>query len=200
MSERNKLKTHTLTLCECAMSIALAFALDMLCKLIPGPWINGGGISIGALPLVFISFRRGTPCGLLCGLAYSGIQMLTGLYLPGSSFISAFACIMLDYILAFTVLGAASFFAKMIRGNQLVGYALGTFIVYMLRFVCSFLSGAIIWAAYGTLWGIDNFWLYSFCYNISYMLPNAIIGSALIALICSRIDPKTLKKKVRSSN
>lgn len=195
MSSSTKFKAHTLALCECAMAIALAFALDMLCKLIPGPWINGGGISIGALPLIFIALRRGTPYGLLCGLAYSGIQMLTGLYLPGGSFFSAFACIMLDYILAFTVLGTAPFFSRWIHSNDILGYAFGTFVAYMLRFVCSFLSGAIIWAAYGTLWGIDNFWLYSFCYNISYMLPNAIIGSALIALICSRIDPKTLKKK-----
>lgn len=195
MSNQTKLKTHTLAVCECAMAVALAFALDMLCKLIPsGPWINGGGISIGAIPIVFISFRRGSKWGLLSGLVYSAIQMITGFYLPGSGLFSAFLCIMLDYILAFTVLGAAKLFADMISGNKLLGYVFGTFIVYMLRFLCSFISGAAIWGEYGTAWGIENIWIYSFVYNISYMLPNALICSLIIYIVCRKLDPVTLKK------
>ena len=132
--------------------------------------------------------------GLGAGLVYSGLQIATGLYLPGSGAFSAVLCLLLDYILAFTVLGAAKFFADLIKGNKLWRYAFGSFVVCMLRFVCSFLSGAVIWGEYGTNWGIENVWLYSFCYNISYMLPNAIITAALIVAICSAIDPVTLKR------
>lgn len=196
MKNATKLRDHTLALCECAMAIALSFALDWICKIIPfpDPWINGGGINLQAVPLVFISFRRGNGWGIICGLANAGLQMLTGFYLPGAGLFSAFVCIMLDYVLAFTVYGVAQFFANAVKSKgRLFGYAFGTLAVYMLRFICSFLSGSVIWAEYGTAWGIENIWLYSFCYNISYMLPNGIIAAIIIVLICRKIDPKTLK-------
>ena len=69
----------------------------------------------------------------------------------------------------------------------------------MLRFVCSFLSGAILWGDWIAWEGFSNPWLYSFCYNISYMLPNAIITGVIIAAICSVFNPKTLKRYAGSN-
>ena len=181
------------------MMIALSFVLDYLSKVVsglfPNPWVAGGGITLGMIPIVYIAFRHGSGWGLGSGLVYSGLQMALGFYVPPANTVWAILlCVLLDYVGAFTVLGASKLFADIIRGKRLMGYAFGSFVVCMIRFVCSFISGVVLWGSYGTNWGIDNIWLYSFCYNISYMLPNAILTSAAISALCAAIDPVTLKR------
>ncbi|MBR2460208.1 MAG: energy-coupled thiamine transporter ThiT [Clostridia bacterium] len=195
-------KTNTLALCECGMMIALSFVLDYLSKaisgLFPNPWVAGGGITLAMVPIVYIAFRRGNLWGIGSGLVYSGLQIATGFYLPpAGTVVSIILCVLLDYVVAFTVLGFSKFFADMIKSNKNAGYAFGSFVVCMLRFLCSFLSGVILWGEYGTNWGIENIWVYSFCYNISYMLPNAIITAVIIVSLCRAIDPVTLKRNTR---
>ena len=185
-----------LCLCECAVMIALAVIFDLISKGIsvffPNPWINGGGISIGMIPLIFISYRHGPGWGIITSFAYSGIQLITGWSPPPAGTPAAFIlCVLLDYVLAFTVLGIAPIFAKPFK-NKPFGYAFGAFAVCMLRFICSFLSGAILWGEYIT-WGFESVWLYSFVYNISYMLPNAILTSVIIYALCTAFTPNTLK-------
>lgn len=192
-----------LCLCECAVMIALAFIFDFLSKGIssffPNPWVNGGGITIAMVPLVFISYRHGLSWGLITAFAYSAIQLITGWYAPPAGTPIAFIlCVLLDYILAFTALGLAPIFAKPFK-NKLLGYGFGAFAVCILRFICSFLSGAILWGEYIT-WGFESVWLYSFVYNISYMLPNAILTAIIISALCAVFDPKTLKRRKASNN
>ena len=130
----------------------------------------------------------------LTAFAYSGLQLLTGWYAPpAGTLLSFILCILLDYVIAFTVLGLSGFFASFFKKNQLFGYGFGAFCVCMLRFVCSFLSGAILWGEYIT-WGFENVWAYSFVYNISYMLPNAILTAVIIIALCKVFNPKTLKR------
>lgn len=195
----NRYKKRTLAVCECGMMLALGFVLDYLCSFFKGPWVAGGGITVGMVPIVYIAFRHGNLWGLGSALVYSAIQLAMGWYAPPAGTVWAIIlCVLLDYVLAFTVLGASKLFADMIKGNKLLGYAFGSFSVCMLRFVCSFLSGVILWGSFGTMWGIENIWLYSFCYNISYMLPNAIITAVIISIICAAIDPVTLKRVKRN--
>ena len=191
----NMTKKRTLAVCECGMLLALAFVLDYLCGFFKGPWVAGGGITVGMVPIVYIAFRHGNAWGIGSALVYSALQIAMGFYVPpANTVVSIILCVFLDYLLAFTVLGASKLFAGTVKGNKLLGYAVGSFSVCMLRFLCSFLSGVILWGDYGTMWGIENIWLYSFCYNISYMLPNAIITAAIITAICSAIDPVTLRR------
>jgi thiamine transporter len=60
-----------------------------------------------------------------------------------------------------------------------------------LRFVCSFLSGVVLWDSYAPE-GM-NIWVYSLVYNGSYMLGNAAIAAVVLFLLCAAVDPKTLK-------
>ena len=191
---------NVLRLCECSVMIALAVILDLLSKVasaaIPAnPWVNGGGITIAMVPIIFIAYRHGLIWGTITAFAYSGIQIISGWYAPPAGTVGAFIlCVLLDYVLAFTVLGAAPFFAKLFKNkNKLLAFGFGAFAVCMLRFVCSFLSGAILWGEYIT-WGFESVWAYSFIYNISYMLPNAILTAIIIVALCSVFDPKTLKR------
>lgn len=190
-------RKKVLALCECAIIIALAVILDYLSKFIssffPNPWVNGGGITIAMVPLIFISYRHGFLWGTITAFAYSLLQIVMGWYAPpAATFLSFVLCILLDYVVAFTVLGTAVFFAKLLK-RKIFGYAFGAFTVCMLRFVCSFLSGAILWGEYIT-WGFENVWAYSFVYNVSYMLPNAVLSAIIIASLCTALNPLTLKR------
>ena len=203
MNSKKTVQSQAIKLCECAIMIALAIVLDFFSKgissfIFPDIWVNGGGITLFMVPLVFIAYRHGNKWGLLTAFVFSGIQILTGWYAPPAGTALSFVlCVLLDYVLAFTVLGLSNFFASFIK-DKVLGYAFGAFVVCMLRFVCSFLSGAILWGEYIT-WGFTSVWLYSFVYNISYMLPNAILTSVIIYGLCKVMDPKTLKRNVKEA-
>ena len=203
-------KRKILLLVECGIMVALAVVLDVICGLIPGFrwfWGYGGSISIGMLPLVFISFRHGWRCGGACALVYAAMQMLLGFYAPPVQSIWYFVlCILLDYVIGFGVLGIADAFAKLFAKRKLLGYGVATAAVCVLRFASSFLSGLLVFnsnfyveAGQSTPSLIDAIsdsgaWIYSLTYNGSYMLANAIINPILIVILCAAIDPLTLKK------
>ena len=71
------------------------------------------------------------------------------------------------------------------------GFCCGTALAVALRFVCHFISGAIIFAnfdefvAFGASW-VGHPWLYSFCYNGTYMLPE-LIFTVIAAVILFRL-------------
>ena len=87
--------------------------------------------------------------------------------------------ILLDYVLAFSFLGLSCVFAKPFK-NKLVGVAVGSAAVCVLRFLCSFLSGVLIW---GNLSDGLPAWIYSLTYNGSYMLPEGIMTTIAVVLL-----------------
>ena len=186
-------KSKILTLVECALMIAIAVVLDFL----PFPsWPNGGSVSISAVPIVFLSYRHGSRWGLLTGAAYCGIQMLTGFYAPPAGTITALVlCILLDYVLAFALFGIADLFSRPFS-KKIVGYTVGAMVVTFIRFVCSFLSGILLWGSYAPEG--QPVWLYSLTYNGGYMIPNMILTGVIIAVLCAAIDPKTLRKPIKA--
>ena len=103
---------------------------------------------------------------------------------------------MLDYVIAFTVLGAADLFTKPFS-NKLVGYTVGALAVTFIRFLCSFLSGVLIWGSYAPEG--QPVWLYSLTYNGGYMIPNMILTAVIILVLCVAIDPKTLRRPQKES-
>ena len=64
--------------------------------------------------------------------------------------------------------------------NKLVGVGVGTAVVCFIRFMCSFLSGVLIW---GNLSDGLPAWTYSGTYNGSYMLPETIMTTVAAVLI-----------------
>ncbi len=188
---------RVMKLCECASMISLAVVLDLVSKVIfafgDAIWVYGGGITLSMIPIVFLAFRHGLAWGTCSAFVYSLLQMLLGWYAPPAGTFWAFVgVIMLDYVLAFTILGFAPIFAKAFK-NKLAGYAFGSFCVCFIRFIFSAVSGVIIWGSTAA-WGFENVWAYSAVYNISYMLPNAVITAGILMAICALFDPRTLKK------
>lgn len=178
------------------MMLALAWALDFVCALLPFNnvlWPAGGSLTIGMLPIVYYSFRHGSVWGIGAGLVFSGLQMVMGWYTPpANTWWAVLLCALLDYVLAFAVLGSADLFAKLVgQKHRLVGYGVGAAIVCLIRCISSILSGVILWGS----WAPEdmNVWVYSITYNGSYMLPNAVITAVLAILLCKALDPKTLR-------
>ena len=189
---KTKQKQYLLSLAEAAVLMAVAVVLDYLCKLIPFQFPYGGGISISVLPLIYFTFRRGTVWGLSAGIVFSVLQIITGWYAPpAGTWWALILCLILDYMLAFSLLGLADLFAKLFGKYRLVGYGVGTVAVCLLRFLCSFLSGVVLWGSYCPE-GM-NVWVYSLLYNGGYMVPNAILTGIFAVLLCKALDPKTLR-------
>lgn len=174
-------KTYSKTriLVECALMIAAGTVLSNL-KLYELP--NGGAVTfLSMLPFVLVSFRHGVKWGLFTGFVNSLLQMLLGFYAPPvPSFLYFLGEILLDYVLAFMALGLAELFARPFH-NRMVGVAFGTFMAGFLRFLCSFLSGVLIW---GNLNEGLSAWTYSLGYNASYMLPETLLTVVAAVLIC----------------
>ncbi len=201
---KNNVKKRVLCMVEGAIVIAMAYAVELLCV-----WLNtitgvgallpfGGTITVSMLPIVYYSYRRGMVWGLEAGFVYALLQIMLGWYVPpAGTWWAVVLCVLLDYLLAFTVVGLADAFVKPFGKRRLIGYGVGGVAVCLCRFVCSFLSGVILWGSYAHE-GM-NVWLYSLIYNASYMLPNAILTGALAVALCAALDPKTLRpmKKVQ---
>ncbi len=195
---KTKNKERLLSLCEGALVIASAYVLELLCV-----WLNtitgvgallpfGGTITVSMLPIIYYSYRRGIIWGAGVGFVYSLLQMALGFYVPpANNFGALVLCILLDYVIAFTVVGVANVFAKPFGKRRVLGYTLGAVIVCLIRFVSSFLSGVILWGSYAPE-GM-NVWLYSLVYNASYMIPNAILTGVLACILCAALNPKTLR-------
>ena len=176
-------KTKIMT--ECAILVALSTVLSFV-KIWHMPW--GGSITLfSMLPVCYVSVRHGLKWGLGSSFLYAVIQLFLGITVDGllgwglTGGILA-ACILLDYVVAFTVLGVSGVFAK----KGFAGIIAGTSIAVVIRFVCHLLSGVYVFASAGKLWdGFEttNTWLYSFVYNGCYMLPElimTIIGAVIV--------------------
>ena len=96
---------------ESAILIAIGTVLSILS--FQGPWALGGSITICAmLPLVFIAWRHGTKWGLFSAFIFSLLQLILGFknigYGRNAGEVILIA--LLDYILAYTVIGLSGLF------------------------------------------------------------------------------------------
>ena len=194
-------KITTKVLAEIAIFSAIAFALDYIQGAFSsGIFMNGGSIGIAMLPILIVSYRRGLIPGLLCGLVVSVVQLI-----GGSIFFINFLQFLLDYIVAYTVVGFAGAFAGLYRnsgslGKQLLWLAVGSVVGGTLKFLSHFAAG-YFWLCEGELWGIStNTMLYSFVYNIAYCGPNIVITTALVVIIGKLYPSFLLDKKEEAAS
>lgn len=184
-------KNKTQIMVECGLMIALATVLGYI-PIFEMP--QGGSITLCSMvPIIVVSYRHGLKWGVFTGFTHGLIQMFLGFknVMYCTTLLTMVGCILLDYLVAFTVLGTACVFAKGFK-NSTAGIIFSTAVVGLMRFVCSFLSGILIWGGYapeGT-----PVWLYSLTYNGSYMIPEIIItciATALVVKIMANMGKKT---------
>ena len=167
----------TFLLVEGALMIAMAFVLSYI-KLYDMPM--GGSITLEMIPLVIMGLRHGVKWGTFTAAVHGIIQLILGFsnVMYCATIPAMIGCVLLDYLFAFK--------------NKLIGAAVGTAICGALRFLCSFLSGWLLWGSYAPKgWSVAY---YSLIYNGSYMLPNIIIG-VIVILIIGKTAPGFLFQK-----
>ena len=181
-----------LTLVEGAVMVALATVLSFI-KIINLPW--GGSITLlSMLPIIIFSLKRGFGSGLAASFVFSLIQFgqgcAEGLFGWGLTPTALVSCIFIDYIFAFTVLGLAGIFRK--HGTP--GMIGGSVLAMVLRLLCHYTSGVLIFGSFGELWNgltINEPWLYSLLYNGAYMLPEIVFTTVGVIVLLS--VPQTRK-------
>ncbi len=168
---RNERKEEILSLVEGAMMIALATALSFV-KIVTFPW-KGSITLLSMLPIVLYSIRRGVVKGLSVSFAYAVLQMMLDIAevfsWPGLTPASLIGCLLLDYLVPFTLIGLAGLF----RERGLPGWVGGAAFALSLRLLSHYFSGVFIFASTGLVMDINisNPYLYSLVYNAAYMVP-----------------------------
>ena len=189
----NKRKNSTKILVESSIMVAFATVLSML-KLVDMPY--GGSVTAASmLPIAIISYRHGISYGLISGVVYATIQQLLGLntlsYVTGWQ--SVVAVIVLDYVIAFTLVGLAGVFKNKISfghtslpKKQSIELTVGMIFVCVLRYACHVIAGATVWA--GLSIPTEAALVYSIGYNATYMIPETIVTACSCAWLGSVLD------------
>lgn len=205
-------KKNLYWLVESAMMLALAVVLEWFAKTFIPPMPFGGQVTIvSMLPVILVGWKYGIGKGLVTGFVYSLLQMVIGMkdisamVMPSSedylgSLGNVVLMLLLDYVVAFTVLGLGAMYKKSIK-NNVASLALGVFTVLLLRYLCHILSGYILFGAWAEWfftqdgfysWGqtiINTFsgnalsLVYSVIYNGFFMVPEIIITTVVAAII-----------------
>jgi len=207
-------KNNTQRLTVSGIMIALGTVLSFV-KVFELPY--GGSITLFSMvPVLLLGFMFGIKWGFFCGAVFGALQGLLGATMSaafaGQQFAGVIAVLMIDYIIAFAVLGLSGMFKYKMK-NPSLAFPLGCVFTIFLRFCAHFISGVIIWGSYAqsTLEGVknsistailENFTgtglaaMYSLVYNASYMLPEMIL-SVFAAVILINVKPI---KKIASEN
>ncbi len=154
-----------------AVAIALATVISVVVKLPSLP--NGGSVTLFSMLIVtLVGYWYGPAVGITAAVAYGILQFITGPYVVHP------AQVILDYPLAFGALGLSGFF-KDRKNGLLTGYIVGV----AGRFFWAMVSGLIFYTEYvGSLQGnMAAVWA-STVYNLSYILPEAVLTIILISL------------------
>lgn len=189
MSENTRqsgLNPRVLRLTESAVMLALATVLSLI-KIVDLPY-GGSVTAASAVPLVLLAYRHGIGYGTLAGLAYGLLQLVFSSSLSYvTDFWSVVAVLLLDFIVAFAVVGLAGVFRRM--KNQSAALLCGAILYGVLRYLLHVISGATVWA--GISIPTEAAMIYSLGYNATYMLPETIITAAGAYFLGSALNFRT---------
>ena len=162
----------TRVLTEAAIAVALSFVLGFF-VLFKMPF--GGSVSLEMIPLILLSLRQGWKVGVIAGAAYGLLDLAI------DPFVVHPLQLLLDYPLAFGVLGLAGLFKPTVWGA-----VLGATVAVLARFFCHFLSGVVFFASYAPDgW---NPFLYSAAYNAAYLAPSLLIAIVVVLVLLKALD------------
>ena len=201
-TKTNQTKRLALT----GVMLALAVILSFL-KVFEAPF--GGSITAcSMLPIMIIGYTYGPKWGMLTGMVNGILQAIFGATMTGAyasqNVVGIILITCIDYLLAFSVLGLAGVLKGRIK-KPTVSFSLGIVIAGLLRLLCHFTSGCILYGQWARSFFEESFVnsfsqkllangsetvlivLYSLIYNAAYMIPEILItviaGTLLISLV-----------------
>ncbi len=171
---------NTKRLVTSSLLVALGVVLSLIT---PVSLPMGGSFTLfSMLPIVMVGYLYGLRSGVLAGVVFGliGCLLKPYIYYP-LQFI-------MDYILAFGVLGVSGlFYRSKSKFALLYGYILGVFG----RYVFAVLSGILFFAEYA---GDQNPIWFSITYNATYIVPEAIATIIILPIVSRLIFTLNLKE------
>ncbi|MCM3567930.1 energy-coupled thiamine transporter ThiT [Neobacillus mesonae] len=195
-----KTRSRTLFISEVAVFSALACLFDFLAGIMSLKiWPQGGSISIAMVPIFLMAYRWGIKGGALTGFILGLLQVVLGF----AQFYTIVQGI-IDYFVAFTVVGLAGVFARQIkqsyeqgkRGTWITYAILGAFLGSLLRYICHVFTGVVFFGAYAPKG--QPVLLYSILYNGTYMLPCFVISAIIVVLVIGAMPKRMLIQESKS--
>ena len=169
MQKEKKMTTKQMVFA--AMAIALATVVATAIKLPSLP--NGGSVTLFSMLLVtLVGYWYGPAIGIMGAIGFGILQFITGPYVVHP------IQVIIDYPLAFGALGCSGFFAQK-KNGLLKGYIAGV----LGRFFFASVSGLIFYTVYVESLGENMVAIWaSLVYNMTYILPEALITVLLISI------------------
>lgn len=175
-------------------------ALAMALSFIPVQSANAAfDLSLGLLPLVLYSYRRGFVPGVTAGFIWGLLSIIVGSAMK--NFVSV-PQIIFEYPFAFAFGGFGGLFAKKIQ-QAIAGHStktvtsyiiLGAVVASLSRWFWHFWAGVFVWGAYAPE-GMNPY-LYSFIYNGSSAVANLVYVSVGLVMLY-RVAPQLFVPKAR---
>ena len=156
----------------CLLKQAWQLLLHKFCHLLRFPYATRGSIKAAALvPLMIYAYRWGGTRGIFVGVVYGILHFILG-FKSSVHYLS----IILDYLVAYGVIGVCGYFK-----DSISGLITGSIVGIALRWAVSVTSGAVVFASYAPQG--QNPWIYSMVYNASYMVPDGILNIVVLLFI-----------------
>ena len=162
------MKIQTKIVAEVVVSVALAYALNMIVMFrMP----QGGSVTaVSMVPLLWLALRRGVRVGVIGGIIFGVVDMFP------QPFVVHPVQFLLDYPLAFGALGLAGFFQTHPIAGVFSGIA-G-------RFACHFIAGVVFFGMYAPE-GMNPI-VYSAIYNGSYLIVELVFSVIVMYILVKR--------------
>ncbi len=171
-----KVKFSSRLVTHISLAVAMSVVLQFL-KLFQLPF--GGSATLGSmLPIILISLLYGPYIGIFTGFVYGILN-----FIIGPAYILHPIQVLFDYTLPFMAIGLAGLF----KDNKF----LATSVAFGGKFLCHFIAGVVFWGSYAADYNLTPV-VYSFLYNGSYVLVDALICIAIISVI----DVKTIIRRI----
>ena len=217
--ENKRINTKRLT--ESAMLLAVAIVLELISKMFIPEQPFGGQLTFASmLPIVLISYRYGMKWGFVTAFTYALLEMAIGgktvaaafqpgFFGDGTMIGNAIIMCVLDYIVAYTLLGLGGLFRNRIK-NPGMALMAGSLVALGARYLSHVASGYVLFAGWAEwyftqegfpAWGaslVESLspqmlgFVYSLVYNGMYMVPEMIF-TAIAATFLGRSSQITEK-------
>jgi thiamine transporter len=144
----------------------------------------GGSITLGSMvPVMWLSLRRGVRVGVVAGVIFGVLALLIDiLFLGASSIIATPVQAVLEYPVAFGIVGLTGMFHRNTVTFAVAGAAISVFI----RFIIHYFVGVFVWFYVYTFpeqWGQ---WSWPAVYNGSFLSIEFVISAVLLAILVRR--------------
>lgn len=179
-------------LIEATILAAAAMVLDLL----PSIKITSGiSVSFAMVPVLVVALRWGWKAGFFSGFLWGILQVVTG-----DAYILHPVQAILEYLLAFMMVGTAGFFAKTIQ-QQLISQrkkaaiktlVFALFVACLSRYFWHFIAGFYFFGSYAPK-GMSPLF-YSFVINGTTMILTFILCAVILSSLVS-VSPRFLENK-----